>query len=384
MQTNQDINRSSLPKIAIYYPYFLGGGAEAVALWMLEALKDNYDLTLFTFSDVDFNKLNLMYETHLSNELIKTQTVFPKSLNHFSNFLTSNNPHFRQFSLHSVLRLIKSKRDDYDLLISAYNAVDLGKPGLQYIHWIKVVEGEKLAQKYYNKLSDFSVERLKQNISLVNSQVVQEQVSLNYNIESTVVYPPVVIQTHDIPWEEKEDAFICSGRLVRAKQPHKAIQILKAVREKGFNVKLYLTGGGGGGQQDYIRFLNKMIKENSSWVKLCKNMSYEDYTKVLYNCKYGLHYKQEPFGISVAEMVKAGVIPFVKSSGGQIEIVGKDNQDLFYKSDEDAVNAIVKVLQNQDKIIQIRQSLKLQKDLFSTDNFMSQIKRIVQQNLNRI
>ena len=44
----------ALGKIAVYYPAFLGGGAETVALWMLEALKEKYELTLFTVSDVDF------------------------------------------------------------------------------------------------------------------------------------------------------------------------------------------------------------------------------------------------------------------------------------------------------------------------------------------
>jgi hypothetical protein len=44
---------STNQKIAIFYPNFGGGGAESVCLWMLEALRKKYDLTLFTFSDVD-------------------------------------------------------------------------------------------------------------------------------------------------------------------------------------------------------------------------------------------------------------------------------------------------------------------------------------------
>lgn len=381
MQTHQDLNCSNRSRLAIYYPCFLGGGAEAVALWMLEALKDDYDVTLFTFSDIDFDKLNLMYGTNLSKQRINVQAIMPKSLNPFSNFLASNTKHFRQLSLHSVLRSIKAKQDDYDLLISAYNAVDLGKPGIQYIHWTGVVEKGELAQKYYNKLSNFSLERMKKNFSLVNSQMVAEQVRKFYNIESIVVYPPVVIKTLEISWEQKEDAFICSGRLVKAKQPHRAIQIIKAVREKGFDVKLYLTGGGGG-EQEYIRFLNKIIAENSSWVKLCKNLSYEDYAKVLYNCKYGIHHKQEPFGISIAEMVKAGAIPFVKRSGGQVEIVGTQNQDLLFETDEEAVDIIVKVLSNSEKQKQLCQNLKKQKELFSTETYINEIKQIVKQQIN--
>ncbi|WP_242577924.1 glycosyltransferase [Chroococcus sp. FPU101] len=350
---------------------------------MLEALKDNYDVTLFTFSDIDLDKLNLKYGTHLSKQTIKIKSILPQFLTAPSNFLNSNTKHFKQFSLHSVLRLIKAKQDDYDLLISGYNAVDLGKPGIQYIHWTGVVEKNKLAKKYYNKLSDFSVERLKKNVSLVNSKTVAQQAQNFYNVEPIIVYPPVVIESIDIPWEDKENAFICSGRLVKAKQPHQAISIIKAVRERGFDVKLYLTGGGGGGEQDYLRFLNKMIEDNSDWVKLYRNLSYEDYSKILYSCKYGIHRKQEPFGISVAEIVKAGAIPFVKSTGGQVEIVGEKNQDLLFNTDEDAVEAIVKVLSNEEKQSHLRQALQKQKVLFSTERFSQEFKEIVKNYLEK-
>ncbi|MFM6494965.1 MAG: glycosyltransferase family 1 protein, partial [Microcystis panniformis] len=52
--------------IGVYMPYFMGGGAESVALWILEALKEKYDLTLFTFYYPDWEKLNKLYETSLT------------------------------------------------------------------------------------------------------------------------------------------------------------------------------------------------------------------------------------------------------------------------------------------------------------------------------
>ena len=39
--------------IGVYMPYFMGGGAEAVALWILEALKEKYDKDIAT----DINNL---------------------------------------------------------------------------------------------------------------------------------------------------------------------------------------------------------------------------------------------------------------------------------------------------------------------------------------
>ena len=364
-------------KIAIYYPYFAGGGAEAVGLWMLEALKDDYDLTLFTFSEPDFQKLNSLYETQLSRDLIKVNFIVPRGFSHLADFWRSNNDEFRKIVLHSILAKMRFNKDDYDLLMSGYNAVDLGKKGIQYIHWVKVVEGRK---KFYNKIFNFSEQQLKENISVVNSYQVAQIVKETYGIDSRVIYPPVMLKDCTLSRDKKEHAFVCSGRLVKAKQPHQVIEILHKVRQQGFDVKLYLTGGAGGVyESEYRQFLQKMIDANSEWVKLYENLSYEDYTAILYKCRYGIHYKIEPFGISVAEMIKAGLIPFVRSRGGQVEIVKQENSDLFFDNHNEAVEKIIQVLSNPKKQESLLISLQAQKKLFSTEIFSQGIKETVTQ-----
>ncbi len=366
-------------EIAIYYSCFAGGGAEAVALWMLQALKDKYDITLVTIVDLDWSKLNSMYGTTLSSDSIKIIALFPRKWGHLITHLYSNNKHFRQLVLHFNLRRFKQHGADKDLLISAYNAADLGKRGIQYIHWIKVLEGDEIAKKFYNRISQFSEDNLKKNVSLANSKFVAKAVQDHYGVTATVVYPPVVIKRADTTWEDKEDAFICSGRLVKAKQPHRVIQCLKTVREKGFNVKLHITGGGGGiGEAKYQNYLDQLIKENSEWIQLYNNLSYEDYAQLLYRCKYGIHFKPEPFGISIAEMVKAGQIPFVRRGWGPIEILGEENTDLFFSNFEEAIEKIVAVLGNRDKQATLQLALEKQKDLFSTHRFMEDIQHSVQ------
>lgn len=188
-----------------------------------------------------------------------------------------------------------------------------------------------------------------------------------------------MLDVKEIPWNDKEDAFICSGRLTEAKQPHKVIQILKQVRERGFDIKLYMTGGGGGAYAwKYQNFLKKLARENAAWVRLYENLTYEDYVKVVLKCKYGIHFKQEPFGISIAEMVKAGVIPFVRSQGGQVEIVGVHNQDLFFDNEKDAIEKIVNVLSHSDRQAKLMNSLAEQRHLFSTQRFMTEMNKIVE------
>lgn len=378
MTTGQkpETKEASKPSIAVFYPRFEGGGAESVGLWILEALKPKYRVTLLTLFPLDLQRLNLAYGTLLSSENITVKSILPGVLKSGFKFLMANNKSAKKLFNHLFIRQFKKQAQDYDLVLSAYNAADLGKKGIQYIHWIDVFDKDG---EFYKKISDFSDERMKSNVSIANSYVVADAILTEYGIESTVIYPPVVLDVQNISWEQKENAFICSGRLTNAKQPHKAIQILKKIREKGYDVKLYLTGGGGGlyGWK-YLRFLKKMVAENSDWVTLYQNLPYKDYVNVLAKCRYGIHYKKEPFGISIAEMVKAGAIPFVRSVGGQVEIVGPDNQDLFFDGVEEAVEKILLVLENSDKQQQLRSALEQRQKIFSTDHFMKEIGEFVE------
>lgn len=369
-----NIDTSERKKIAVYYHSFMGGGAETVALWLLEALKEKYDLTLFTITNTDFDKLNAMYGTQLSHQSIKVKYLVPDFLRALTNFWIANNQNFRQIFVHLLIRYLKANQSDYDLLVSAYNAMDFGRRGIQYVHWVRVIEGNA----FHHRISDFSRERIKDNILVANSYTVADTVKKTYGVGSTVVYPPVVIDTLEKPWEQKENAFICSGRLTQAKQPHKVIQILSKVREKGFDIKLHITGGGGGAYAwHYRRFVKKMAKEQSDWVTLYENLKYKDYVKVLAKCKYGIHFKKEPFGISIAEMVKVGAIPFVRSEGGQVEIVGEEHQELLFDNESEAVEKIVSVLSDSEKQRKLVSYLEERRELFSTNKFMSDINKIV-------
>lgn len=375
-QANQDTRK----KIAVYYPAFAGGGAEAVGLWILEALHQDYDLTLFTISDAQFQVLDSMYGTHLAAANVQINSLLPPQVETLVNTIISNNAQLRMLLFHWLIRHLKQQQQHYDLTISGYNAIDLGQRGINYIHWVRVLEGNRLAEA----ISGFNADRVKESLAIANSYVVQDTIRKTYDTESVVVYPPVVIDVQNIPWEDKEDAFICSGRLVKAKEPHRAIQILQRVRAQGFPIKLYLTGGGGGAYGwQYRKFLQNMVDANADWVTLCENLPYSDYVKVLSRCKYGIHYKKEPFGISIAEMVKAGAVPFVRDQGGQVEIVGSHNPDLLFADEEEAIAKIIQVLQDGDRLQKLRDSLEHQKYLFSTERFMSEIKQIVAEQLNQ-
>lgn len=376
-------SQTTLKTIAIWQPYFMGGGAEAVSLWILEALAPHYDVTLFTLNSIDLERLDILYNTHLSQQTITVKPLLPSALNRdFVKPLIANNRKVRSGLIHWSVRAFKELNRDYDLVLSTYNGIDMGRRGLQYLHWVHVVEPSPKKMNTWGtivmKISDFSLENLQKNITLANSKYTAENIKDAYGIESRVVYPPVVTEINAIPWEQKENSFLCSGRIVKPKQPHQVIEILQKVRDRGFDVKLHITGGGGGAyQQSYERRIKKIAAQNSDWIQVYQDLPYKDYLKILARCRYGLHQKPEPFGISVAEMVKAGMIPFVRNKGGQVEIVGDQHQDLLFHRQPDAVEKIIAVLENTEKQKSLLESLKQQQDLFSVEQFMTEIQLAV-------
>lgn len=371
----------NFPSVAVWQPFFLGGGAEAVALWILEALQEDFAVTLYTIAPVDLNQLNSMYGTHLSGEKIQVRPSFSPSLSQIANLGMSVNEIVKMAMVYLSIRDFKKESARYDAVFSAFNAIDMGRPGLQYLHWINVVEKtiEKAPfwQQQLMRWTNFSHDRLKSNLSISNSQYTADQVKKTYGIDSKVVFPPVATEIDALAWQDKDNAFVCSGRLVQAKSPHRVISILKAVRDKGFDIKLYITGGGGNTHEyRYQRTLRKIIQANSDWVYLYEDLPYKEYLAILARCRYGLHWKSEPFGISVAEMLKAGTIPFIKSHGGQVEIIGEENVDLLFSTDQEAAQKIVQVLSNENLQSKLRNTLSERQLLFTTQQFTKQIKEI--------
>lgn len=352
-------------RIAVLFPAFMGGGAESVCAWMLEALKQEYEITLFTLTLRGFKKLNDFYGTDLSVKDVRIACPVPKLFLSILKFIFNNIKAFRPERQRWLNRYFRNFNERFDLAISVYNEMDMGKPGMQYIHWINVVGREKEA---------FFREKIRQNLTLTNSKCTAEHIKKSYGIEAKVIYPPVISDFPSVSWKDKKDGFVCIGRLSAAKSPHMVIRIIKKVREEGFDVHLHIIGS----QADliYMNYLKKMQKDNPDWVFIEKNLSSREVANLVAKHKYGIHWKIEPFGIIVAEMMKAGCIPFVRSEGGQVEIVD-EYKPLLFNSEDEAVNKICTMLADENKQAQTLSYLSERKELFSEEKFMNEIRKVV-------
>ena len=113
-------------KVAFAYPKLYLGGAEARVMWGITALKDEYDVSLITCSDVNLEKLNQFYGTSLKPT--DFTVLRPRML-----FLLWKYP--RAVALRASLyqKFCRSVAHKFDVLISAHNLCDFGAPAIHFI-----------------------------------------------------------------------------------------------------------------------------------------------------------------------------------------------------------------------------------------------------------
>lgn len=374
------------------------GGQNAVAVWILEALKRLYDITILSWVPCDFNRINDYYGTSLCQEDYKCRFP-PFFIRHIIDRIPIDRWHFLRLVI--MMRWVKIINHQYDILIFANNEIDFGCRGIQYVHypyqkvnWVKepIHYREMGGYQYvlsimhkhlrpWRKISGFSFERMLQNITLVNSNWSNNHWREVYGTDSVTVYPPVPGSFPDVPWGERENGFVCVGRLSSEKKYTNLIDILAAVRSHYPDIHLHIIGSSVNYDRKAYRKVRRKVKANASWVFLNENLSRKQLVNMVSRHRYGIHgMLDEHFGIAVAELIKAGCITFVPDSGGQVEIVGK-NPNLLYQTDEEAVGKICHVLNHEHIQAELFEYIKNRKEMFTTEIFMQKIRDIVNEHV---
>ncbi len=359
------------------------GGAEGLAACMLEALKHDYRLTLLTWEPVDFAALNRFFGTDLrASEFELWTTSWGKRLAKM--FPT---PVVR-LRYHYLFMQARRRADRFDAVITAANEADLGPRGIQYIHfpealakmtaplrWYHPSAALRVYEEISNRLTGFSLERMKRNLTLANSEFTARAIREAYGIEPLVVYPPAIGKFPEAPWDQREDGFVCIGRISGEKRIELMIEILSAVRRAGPQVHLHVVGKPY--DAGYFDSIRRLVQAHESWVHLHQNISRPELVELIASHRYGIHAMQgEPFGMAPAELISAGCITFVAAGGGQVEIVGNDER-LIYSSRQDAVNKILRALREPDYQTSLRSYVASRRNLFRSERFVTQIRQVI-------
>jgi glycosyltransferase involved in cell wall biosynthesis len=374
------------------------GGSAAVAAWMLQALVRDYDVTLLCWRPPELDAMNRFFGTSVKAGDLKIVPV-PALLRHIVE-LDPDPGSIQDWCI--LLRRCKYRRYNYDLVLSTELEADYGVPGIQYIHWpgitsfyppavslselpwwrrpAALIRGEL---RPWMLMADFSFERMRQNVTLTSSEWVGEFVRRAYGIETETLYPPACGSFSNQPWAQREDGFVCVGRMNPEKRIEWIIETLGHVRERRPNLKLHVAASLdiASGARDYRRRISALAQSNADWIHLHEDLSREELLELLARNRYGIHANtREHFGIAVAEMLLAGSIPFVPSKGGPVEIVGRQ-PGLIYSSMEDAVEKILAMMSDRARQEASLAALAQRAELFTTERFMRDIRALVAREL---
>jgi len=367
-------------------------------MWGCEALKSDHEVTLVTLGDVDLEALNQFYGTSIKrNEVAIRRPVFLPSC--IRNMKVADA--IRVYLFHRFARNVAA---DFDVLVSAYNPVDFGVPGIHFIGdftWDPALRDEfdppppgatkGIHSRSWLRKAYLWLARLLGNPSgrdlfagddeiVANSRWSARLLEDRYGIRSSVVYPPVLGEFPEVSSAEREFGAVCIGRISPEKRIDRVIDIVKGVRERGHPLHLHIIGDATG--SEYGEQIMARATGEGDWVTMEGSCHGERKARLLAEHLIGLQAREhEPFGISVAEMVKAGCLTFVHDSGGQTEIV--DHPDLCYESVEDAVEKICWVLEDKKLQSELQEHLVTRATRFSSAQFMQEVQSVVKSFLEK-
>ena len=361
---NMDIRK----RIAVLFPSFLGGGAEAVGVWILDALKNRHDLTLVTLTDNPLETYDESFGTSLADSGIKVKCPFKGPLRPLPQKFFQRVREFPVLRQHLLLRYFHSLRDSFDLCFSAYNEMDLGERGIQYFH---DTPGSCVGSPLVRKLTGFNVDRMKSNLSLAPSIWMGKRIKAAYGIESQVVYPPVRTDFPERDWKDRENGFLCVARFSPEKRIERAIEIISKVRQGGTDTHLRIVTLGG--KARYERSIERLRAKHGDWIRIERGLTNDQYVGLLGGYRYFLNASDhEGFGIAITEAINAGCIPFVMGSGGQQEILDVC-PELVFQDTSEAVRAMEEMMASDSLQAGAIQKLRELRGRFSTDRFRSEI-----------
>src|SRR5262249_35073261 len=221
--------------------------------WILEALKDQYAVSVLSWTPIDFTAINAYYGTALHHSDVTSYTVSPGC----RRLIEALPIPLVLLKMSLLLRMCKQMQADYDVLITANNEMDFGRTGIQYVHYpwnfqprppaeLRWYHGTTaVVSTYYHvcaRLCDFSLQQMRQNLTLVNSDWIGAKVRGCHGIDSTTLYPPAAGTFPAVPWEQRDNGFVCIGRIRPEKELDKVIAIVAAVRSQGVNAHLHIIG----------------------------------------------------------------------------------------------------------------------------------------------
>lgn len=390
-------------KVLLVHPELKShGGGQAVAAWTIQALCDSTELTLLTKRKFDCDELNRFFGTTLRPGDFQIHYE-PPMFERIATLMPFQADLLRTALFARACKWLAA-RQPFDVIIGTNNEFDFGTKGIQYVHfpwnvgpratkrhspwnawprdpdakrWYHFASGVTLYWRICYRIGGISRERIRRNVTLANSEFIRGLIREAYQIDSIVLHPPVPGRFPDVPWELREGSFVALGRQSPEKNWPQAVEILRQVRASGHPVRLTLIGSPDHPETE--RKLAQLAREHSDWFTVHTNLPREQMARIIARHRYGIHpMVREHFGIAVAELQRAGCIPFVHRSGGPMEIVGFDDR-LMFENPSEAASKISRVLESEDLQRELAGQANARAERLTSETFMREIRRQVEE-----
>lgn len=273
------------------------------------------------------------------------------------------------------------KFDDYDIVISVTSADAKGiitKPNTFHLCYCLTPtrylwSHEQFYKKTLNPAAEFisrpvfnylkswdKIAAHRPDAYLAISKTVQDRISNFYNLESTIVYPPVDVDiyTQPAPAPTLQDFFLYVGRLVAYKQVQLLVEIFN-------DLKLPLAIIGTGHLEDKLR---SMAAPN---IHFLGHLAQADLVAYYQHAQAVLFIHEEDFGLVSVEAHAAGTPVIGLNKGGITETVIHGQTGLLLDDINDLKNAIL----NFDPTQFDRESIKSHAQKFAKDRFKKEFTR---------
>lgn len=362
------------------------GGGHLVAAWMLEALRAEHRLTLLTWEPPDLASVN----HHFGTSLAATDFTLLLPATRVRRLLARSPLPVALLKSALLLREARRHAPSHDLVITGDNEADFGRPGIQYVHYPKLdAERPAVDLRWYHgarplvaayralarRIGGVSDAGVRANSTLVNSPFMAARVRALHGVEPVVLHPPVPGAFPDVPWSARADGVVAIGRLSPEKRLEDVLRAVEIARRGGADLELHVVGSDG--DRAYARDLRARIRERAAWAHLHEDLARDALLRLVASQRYGLHAMvDEPFGIAVAELLRAGCIAFVHASGGPRDIVGSDPR-LTFRDPAEAAERLLAVHADPRLQNELRAMLAARAAQYSTTRFVDELRAIV-------
>jgi glycosyltransferase involved in cell wall biosynthesis len=365
------------------------GGGNLMAAWTLEALCPDFDVSLATLEPVDYTAVNVSFGTKLREGDFEVQVAPPGYQRILRNMPTQGALLEICLSMRWAQDLDRQGR--YDVLYGTSNEMDFHRRGVQYVNfpWFYLPRPD-VELRWFHRIPGFlrmyrrsclALARatplgLRRNVTLANSRFVVGRIKKAHGTGARVIFPPVPGDFVERPFEQRRLAVAAIGRVHSTKRWDMAVHIVELVRRRGHKLELTLIGHG-----DDVAYGRRLeaLAATRPWFRWLRDLSRTELLAELSQHRYGIHpMAEEHFGIAPAELQRAGCIPFVHNSGGQVEIVGGDTR-LTFNSVEDAARRIALVIENPTLELELRGQMAQRRNWFTVERFCDSVREVVAQ-----